>query len=159
MVEPEFRQQVFQFFLLLLPGEIGHLKNGADIVFHGKLSEHGCFLGEITDAHLGPLVHRQAGNFLLAKEYGSFIRPDETNNHVKRGGFPGAVGTKQTHNLALLYVHGHFVYNGSVPVLLNKVLGMDDQAHEYWLMEPAAGSGRMDKNKEVLPEKPGRSMV
>jgi hypothetical protein len=58
-------------------------------------------------------MHRQTGYFVLTDEYFTAFCLDQAYNHIKRGGFPCAVGAKQAHDFATVDLHGNIPDNPS----------------------------------------------
>ena len=54
----------------------------------------------------------------------SVIRLNQTNYHIKCGGFPGSVRAQQTYDLSLVYVDRYLAHNGSALVAFDQVFGI-----------------------------------
>lgn len=77
---------------------------------------------QVTNTHLGSLVHRQLGDILIIQKYLAFIGLYQANDHVERSGFAGAIGAKQTYNFALAHLKRHIVDDSALAILLYQTL-------------------------------------
>jgi len=77
---------------------------------------------------LRTLVHREPGDIEIIEEYFAFIGLDQSNRHIESGGLAGAVGTKQSNNLTLLYLDRYMVHYRAGAVTFHKLGGMYDNA-------------------------------
>ena len=68
LLKPEFRNQAFQFLLLIFGSGRRHLQDSADVVFYAKLAKHRRLLGKIPDSELSSLINRKAGYVLIVKK-------------------------------------------------------------------------------------------
>jgi len=94
MMQMEFIQERFQLLLLLRPAEPGHLQHGLDIIFHTQLAEYGGFLGQVSDAHLRPLIHRKTGDIDIVQEHIALVGLDQSDYHIEGCGLSGSIGTQ-----------------------------------------------------------------
>ena len=120
----ELVNQRLETLLTLLPGHVGKLHHGHDIVLHGHLPEDRRLLGQISDTLLGTLEHRQAGNLLVVEEYPSVIRNYLACNHIETGGLAGSVRPEKSHDLALAHLHGDALDDSPHTVFLDKIFTM-----------------------------------
>ena len=68
-MQVELVQQLFEQPRLGLPVEIApQFEDGAQIVFSGKFAEYAGFLGQVTDAGLGALMHGRRGQIRSSSE-------------------------------------------------------------------------------------------
>ena len=99
----------------------GHLHNREDVVFHGHGPEDRGFLGEIAHAFLGTLVHREASDLFFPEENAAGIGLDQAGDHIEAGGFAGAVGAEQAHDLALFHFDRHALDDRAFAVFFDQV--------------------------------------
>jgi hypothetical protein len=81
--------------------------------------------GKITNTHLRPFIHGQAGNVDVVEKHFSAIGFHQAYYLVKRGGFTGAIRTEQTNNFTLTNVKGYIVYNRTAAVNFYKIVGLN----------------------------------
>ena len=129
MVQMKFVQQGFQPLLLFTPRQSGHFQHGHQIVLDAQLPEYGGLLRQVSNAHLGPFIHRQPGDIGIVQEDIPRIGSDEADHHVESGSLAGAVRAQQSYDLSLLELDGNMVYHGPASVALHKVLRMNGEAH------------------------------
>ena len=56
-----------------------------------------------------------------ADDRGAFVRPQQGDEDVEQGGFPGAVGSDDTEQLSLLHLEAHPVQGDGLPVPLGDI--------------------------------------
>src|SRR6185436_16783946 len=98
------------------------LQNGENILLDRELPENRGFLRQISHSQACAAVHRQAGNVALLESYGSFIRPNYTNDHIEGSGFSCAIRPEQADDFASGNLDGNSVYDPALTVFLNQLL-------------------------------------
>lgn len=73
-------------------------------------------LCEVSHTHLRASVYGLVGELddalvVLLEEYLTLVGGDQTHNHIKGSGLSGTVGTKQSHDLALVDVNGDVIHH------------------------------------------------
>src|SRR5581483_6553781 len=97
------------------------LQNSQDVLFHSHLAKDRFFLRQISHAQPGPFVHRVIGYVGIGKNDPPAVGPDQTHDHVKTRGLPGAVGAEQPDNFAGSHMHVDPVHHGATPVDLDQL--------------------------------------
>ena len=123
MVEVELLDELLDFLLLVLFGELGHFQHGANIILDGQFAEDAGLLRQVTDTQLRTFVHRQTGDILVVEEDTSAIGRNKADSHVESGCLAGTIRTEQADYLALLEVDTHIVHDSSLAVFLEEVFG------------------------------------
>ena len=62
-----------------------------NVVYNRKLSENGVFLRQISDAETAAHVDRQLAQIIIFQPNVPFFRFNQTQAHIERGRFSGAV--------------------------------------------------------------------
>jgi hypothetical protein len=75
----------------------------------------------ISDAEFGSFVHRLLGDILVVQKYLTRIGFNQTHNHIKGGGFSGAVWPEQPDNLALPHFETHIIHHTALTVYLYQI--------------------------------------
>ena len=95
MCNGEFIQQLTQLTFTPCLVLDGKLKNGPDIIFHGKAAEDRRLLGKISDAHACPFVHGQCGDIFTIERDGPLIGGNQPGDHVEHRRFARTIGAQK----------------------------------------------------------------
>ena len=98
------------------------LQDGQDVLLDGELAEDGRFLGQVTHAQAGALVHRQARDVARLEPDRALIRPDDPDDHVEGGGLAGAVRAEQADDLPGLNGDGDAVDHAALAIFLHQLV-------------------------------------
>ena len=149
----QFIQQIFQTHVALFSGEFASLKDGQDVLFHGKFAENGRFLGEIANAESGALVHREAGDVAVLEFDHAGIGRHYANDHIEGGRFSGAIGPEQADDLAGGHRDRNAVHHATAAVLFyetfrakqdsSRIAGR--QVSGSWLAQSRGLSGELSR--------------
>lgn len=101
-------------------------EDGHDVFVGGEAAEDGRFLREVSDAHLSAFTHRYARDVLVVENDPSLCGTDDTNDHIKGGGFSGAVGTEKANNLTGVDLNVDTVDDVALIVGFDKAVGTED---------------------------------
>ena len=83
LLQTKLRNQALQLIFLVIQRLVRHFQYGGDIILHTHLTEHGCFLRQITDTCLRALVHRIFRNIQIIQKDTSFIRSYQSYGHIE----------------------------------------------------------------------------
>ena len=119
--EVELVDELLQAGFPLRAGHLGHLHHGHDVVLDRHLAEDRGLLRQVADALLGPLVHRESGQFVIVDEDPALVRDDLAGDHVEARGLAGAVRAQEADDLALVHFHRDALHDRADAVFLHKV--------------------------------------
>ena len=88
-------------------------------------------LGKVADAVLGPQVHRQIRDVMRAEHDRPDVGSCQSDDHVKRCRFPGAIGSQQSDNFALRDLDVDVAYDGASFVSFRDA---DSPERDYFLL-------------------------
>ena len=74
------------------------MQDGENILFYAEIAEHRGFLGKITDAEHGALMHRQVTNGFAVEPDFARIVTNQADQHVEAGRLARAIGPKQAND-------------------------------------------------------------
>ena len=107
-----------------LPAAGVNVKNAQDIVADTQAPEYGWFLGQITDAQFGPLVHWRIGNVLIIDEDAALVAWNQPHHHVKQGRLAGTVGAQEANYFTTANVQTTVADNLAALELLGQAAGL-----------------------------------
>ncbi|MNS91795.1 hypothetical protein D3C72_1259040 [compost metagenome] len=93
-------QQLIKLVVALGCVRLMHFQHGADVFLNREAAENRCFLRQITDAETGATIHRHGGDIIAVDGDLAGIDRHQARDHIKAGGFAGAVRAEQSHGLA-----------------------------------------------------------
>ena len=123
MGEPQFIEVMVDPLFAQFSFDGQGVDNGLYVIVYGQVPEHGRFLGEITYAQSGAPVHGVGSHIDVAYQHPASRCRHQADDHVKSGGFTGAIGTEQAHYFARRYLDAYFVHDFSAGVTLFQVQG------------------------------------
>src|SRR5690606_31800987 len=125
-------EQQFQLFLDPLAceclagfGVILQFQHRLNVVLDAQAPEYRGILGQIGQAQVGALVDGQGGNVAPVNFNSTEIGRHQPYDHVKTGGFAGAIGTQQTDNFAAGHGNGDVLDNAATIVYFLQANGLE----------------------------------
>jgi hypothetical protein len=95
-------------------------------LFHGHFAEDRFFLGQITHAKPGALVHRVLCHIGVAKNDATAVWPDQANDHVKTRSLSRSVWPQKSYDLSSADVQVNSVNHRSAAINLNQLIRIED---------------------------------
>src|SRR4051812_43989495 len=121
----EFVKEVFEANVAFRAGELAGFEDGEDVLFDSEFAEDGGFLREITNAEARALVHGERGDVAILEFDGAAVWGDDTDDHVKCGGFARAVGAEQADDFTGGNGDGNAVHHAAAAVLFDEAFGAE----------------------------------
>src|SRR5690606_21543698 len=93
------------------------------VIGHGQLAKDRGFLWQIADPGTGAAVHGVMADVTVVNQHAALVGAHQADDHVKRGGLAGAVGTEQTDDLAAVDGQADIANHLALLVTLGQMLG------------------------------------
>ena len=122
-LETELFDKVVGFFADFDAWHAMVLENGLEVFAHGEIAEHAGFLGQVSNAETRTFVHGHMREALVVEVDVTTFWFYDAGEHVKGGGFSGAVRAEQSDDFSLAQADGHVVDNGSSAIAFDEVSG------------------------------------
>src|SRR5215469_3649248 len=107
LFEAELLDQPLQSLPTVTRADRQRLENRHEVSFHGQLTEHRSFLGQVTDSAPRALEHGEPCYVAVIQQHASRVRADQTHDSVEGSRLARPIRAQQSHHFALMHGDRH----------------------------------------------------
>jgi hypothetical protein len=104
MLDREFREEVVNDLLALLPVGRDQFSDGQQVLFDGQSTEDRGFLRQVANPEASASIHRQHGNVMAIQQDLAAVDRDQSRDHVEAGCLAGSIRAQKANGLATAHL-------------------------------------------------------